>query len=252
MSSQRNRQISRLETRMQPRIERAHKLRRKAQFEMLLATAHAACLAFISRYGRPEIGEPLWRACKRVEASEAWEECCQNFPVSLGEIAYAFRPYSDFLWLAMPIRHCLIHLFPGDNEKDKLNRVFESAPPWLLWFTCADHTARRLGLRLPDLSAVTGYQRLGFRNDERVFSEAKFRMPYGAFVPTPWPDGIITEPPARVRIIEGGWPLLFPRGITELNRKEQFELLHASWGTPANWLATARAILRRKNPESDA
>jgi len=250
MNKNRTRQICRLEKRMQPHIERIQKLKSKASFESCLAASHAACLAFIIRYGRPQIGEPLWRACNRVGSSEAWRECCRMFPVALGRVAYEFRPYADFLWIVMPIRHGLIRFFPGHDEKEKLNRAFESAPPWLIWFSHADHTARKLGLRLPDLSTVAGYQRPRFIEPEfaeTAYPGHKFQIPKGAFVPTPWPDGIVTVPPARVKIVEAGWPKLFSKELIELTRKENSELSHAS-----DWTATFRAIVKRKAPDSDA
>ena len=59
----------------------------------------------------------------------------------------------------MPLRHVIIANFPGVGEKDKLDAVFASAPPWLIWFTFADYTAKLLGLTLPNLSGVMGFAR---------------------------------------------------------------------------------------------
>jgi hypothetical protein len=47
------------------------------------------------------------------------------------------------------LRHFVISSFPGADEKEKLDRVFSAAPPWLLWFTFADYTAALLDLTLP-------------------------------------------------------------------------------------------------------
>ncbi len=89
------------------------------------------------------------------------------------------------------LRHELIARFSGASEKKKLERVFASAPPWLIWFTFADLTAELLDLAVPDLSSVAGFAR----------SNADFDnwcgLPKGAFVPLPWPHGPDNEPLAR-------------------------------------------------------
>jgi hypothetical protein len=91
----------------------------------------------------------------------------------------------------MYLRYALIARFSGATEKKKLERVFASAPPWLLWFTFGDYTAKLLGFSIPDLSSVTGFAR----------SKADFDNWYGpatgAFVPRRWPDGPDNEPLAR-------------------------------------------------------
>jgi hypothetical protein len=91
----------------------------------------------------------------------------------------------------MYLRHALIACFSGATEKKKLERVFASAPPWLIWFTFGDYTAELLGFSIPDLSSVTGFAR----------SKADFDNWYGpatgAFVPRRWPYGPDNEPLAR-------------------------------------------------------
>jgi hypothetical protein len=110
------------------------------------------------------------------------------------------------------LRHELIARFSGATEKEKLERVFASAPPWLIWFTFADYTAELLGLSQPDLSSVAGFAR----------SKADFGnwygVPSGAFVPQPWPDGPDNEPLARIDL-----NLLRPateRPINPITRRE--------------------------------
>jgi hypothetical protein len=89
------------------------------------------------------------------------------------------------------LRHALIAHFSGTTERNKLQRVFASAPPWLMWFTFGDYTAKLLGLTLPDLSSVADFAR----------SKADFDnwpgLPSDAFVPRPRPDGPENEPLAR-------------------------------------------------------
>jgi hypothetical protein len=89
------------------------------------------------------------------------------------------------------LRHELIARFSGATEKEKLERVFASASPWLIWFTFADYTAKLLGLSLPDLSSVAGFAR------SKTDFDNWYGLPSGAFVPRPWPDGPDNEPLAR-------------------------------------------------------
>jgi hypothetical protein len=91
----------------------------------------------------------------------------------------------------MPLRHVIIATFPGVSEKDKLDAVFASAPPWLIWFTFADYTAKSLGLTLPDLSGVAGFAR------SKANLDLWYGLPSGAFERRPWPDGPDNEPLAR-------------------------------------------------------
>ena len=79
MMRDRLRQIERLEKKLKPDIERTQRLKSQEQFIEFLAATYAATVAFIVRYGAPRIEEPLWRACKRVENSEAWDKCCEMF-----------------------------------------------------------------------------------------------------------------------------------------------------------------------------
>jgi hypothetical protein len=91
----------------------------------------------------------------------------------------------------MPLRHLIIASFPGVGEKDKLDAVFASAPPWLIWFTFADYTAKLLGLRLPNLSEVAGLAR------SKANFDLWYGLPSGAFKRRPWPGGPDNEPLAR-------------------------------------------------------
>jgi hypothetical protein len=141
------------------------------------ALVHTANLSALILYGKPKIDEPLslaWRRCldsaewqKRREKYGGWDEygrdTCGDPFVSHGatRIAKYFRD------------HFLPDL-PGADEVEKFSLIFNKAPPWLLWFTYADANARILGIKLPDLSAVSGYIRdpKNFGND---------RLPPGPF-----------------------------------------------------------------------
>jgi hypothetical protein len=89
------------------------------------------------------------------------------------------------------LRHALIARFSGATEKGKLERVFASAPRWLIWFTFGDYTAELLGLSRPDLSSVAGFAR------SKADFDNWYGLPSGAFVPRRWPDGPDNEPLAR-------------------------------------------------------
>jgi len=163
--------------------------------------AHAAVLAFVMRYGNPQIGEPLSEACRRVAESEAGKG--------------SFEPYSrdDVFLMSHPLRHVLLATFPGADEKDKLNCVFKSAPPWLIWFTFADYTAKLLDLNLPDLSSVSGFER-----SKKIF-HGWWALPESAFECRPWPDGADGEPLARTDLSLLGLETKLDAPITNRQRK---------------------------------
>ncbi len=98
----------------------------------------------------------------------------------------------DGVWIiGSYLRHELIASFPGATEKEKLERVFASAPTWLIWFTFADYTAELLGLSLPDLSSIASFAR------SKADFDNWYGLPSGAFVRRGWPDGPDNEPLAR-------------------------------------------------------
>jgi hypothetical protein len=158
----RSRQIARLEKRALPYIEQRGEMEQQWRQVRRGVVAHATVLAFLVRYGNPQVDEGLSDACRRFAKSEAWKACCEKFPESCKNYRdeFSFEPYNrDRVFLiGDPLRHILISTFPGTNERDKINRTFRSAPPWLMWFTFADYTAELLGLDLPDLSDVRGFK----------------------------------------------------------------------------------------------
>ena len=171
------------------------------------AAANAAYLAFLIRYGKPKIGEPLSCAWERFTNTEVWKEYCdkwearalEQFDVGLekhGEWKnqdYLHSPFDrDGAFIGGGcLRHELIARFPGTTEKEKLKRVFASTPPWLIWFTFADYTAQLLGLPLPDLSSVKGFVR------SKADFDNWYGLPSGAFVARPWRNGPDNERLAR-------------------------------------------------------
>ena len=230
MSETRFRRIARLEKLAKPYLELARQTERQWERTLQGTAANAAILAFLIRYGNPNIGEPLSCACQRasgatqshaaprfqarplnsdVEArhrwefqmnrttseSSAWKEFCEKFPSALlyQSKKYGFKPHdrSSTMLIGMLLRHAVISDFPGADDKEKLDAVFRSAPPWLIWFTFGDYTAGLLGLTLPDLSSVTGFAR------SKASFDRWWGLPSDAFERHPWPDGPDNEPLAH-------------------------------------------------------
>jgi hypothetical protein len=193
MSQARFRQIARLERLARPYLNQRQHIEKEWQKILWAVAAHAAILAFLLRYGDPKMGEPLSDACQRFHDSSAWKECCERFPVSLldRKKEYSFEPYNRdrVFTVGTPLRHAVISNFPGADEKEKLNAVFSTAPPWLIWFTFGDYTAKLLGLTLPNLSDMIGFERSNF--------DIWWGLPTGAFECRPWPYGPDLELLAR-------------------------------------------------------
>jgi hypothetical protein len=243
MNQTRFRQIARLEKLAQPYIQRKQQIEKEWQRTRRGAAANAAVLAFVIRYGDPQIGEPLSRAWERFINSHVWTECCDNWEaIELEQLEwnkYGVKtpPDNCFVWGPRPyrcsphgrdgvfltgayLRHELIARFSGATEKQKLEGVFASAPPWLMWFAFADYTAELLGLSLPDLSSVVGFAR------SKTDFDNWYGLPSGAFVPRPWPDGPDNEPLSRTDLT-----LLRPtmeRPINPTTRRER-KLADASY-----------------------
>ena len=60
--------------------------------------AHAAVLAFLIRYGNPELGEPLEWAIQRCAEATAWKEHCNEFNLtSLDGEEYTFPAHEEIL-----------------------------------------------------------------------------------------------------------------------------------------------------------
>jgi hypothetical protein len=211
------RQIARLEKLAQPLLQRKGDEDRRWKLTVWGAVHHAAVLAFLTRYGDPRVDEPLSSACERCAASTAWNECRQEFGWFLQDPSgeNVFHPHTRDAVTRMgdPLRHFVIESFPGKDEKEKLNTVFTSAPPWLLWFTFADYTAKLLDLTLPDLSSVSCFVRS--KKDFDIW----WGLPTGAFERELWPRGQQEEPLARTDL-----NLLRPtirNSVRAMTRREQ-------------------------------
>src|SRR5262249_44372174 len=145
------------------------------------------------------------------------------------------------LIIGQRLRHVVISSFSGVDEKAKLNAVFKSTPPWLLWFTFADYSAAVLGLDLPGLSSVSRFAR------SREVFDAWWGLPREAFQRRPWPKSVVQDPLSRTDLsllrsepahqeltirrerkrlatsVEASstdqWPLLIPEFLMDLDRK---------------------------------
>jgi hypothetical protein len=198
MYQTRSRQIARLEKLGSTYIAQRKATEEQWQDVRLGAVRHAAVLAFLIRHGKPKIAEPLSDACQRVSESKVWKAFRdEHFPSRPPPHRYArvrpgrpFAPYSrdSVVIIGDYLRHLVISNFPGVDEKAKLNAVFKSAPPWLLWFTFADYTAAVLGLELPDLSRVTCFAR------SRDAFDLWWGLPPGSFEKRQWPKSLVKDP----------------------------------------------------------
>jgi hypothetical protein len=196
MNRVRFRQIARLEKRALPYIKQREGIAQQLRNLHRGVVAHATALALLVRYGNPELGEPLSSAGGRVAKSEFWRLLCQKFPpdrtIYPDDFEYSFPFTRDQVTIiGDQLRHVSIATFPGADEKEKLSRVLRSAPPWLLWFTFADYSAKLLGLSLPDLSTVSRFER-----SNEIF-QGWWGLPQSAYECHPWPHGIDGEALAR-------------------------------------------------------
>ncbi len=234
MSANRFRQIARLEKRAQPYLERKSRIESDWQRTLRGAAAHAAVLAFLVRYGNPRIEEPLSCALERCAESAAWKECCEEFKLSsVRADSFPVDPSADSVTIiGQPLRHVIISSFPGVDEKQKLDRVFAAAPPWLLWITFADYSAELLGLTLPDLSEVSGFIR-----STEIF-HGWWGLPTGMFERKRWPYGKQHEPLARtdlnLLLPENARPVrkMTPR---ELRRERATSMKSDHWQPGTSW-----------------
>jgi hypothetical protein len=278
MSHNRFRQIARLEKLAEPHLEARRQTELKWRHTLQAVVAHGAILAFLIRHGIPKIDEPLSASCRRVSESNAWRECRERFPWlrrshdHLDERDerkneyYSFDPHSRdrASIIGSCLRYAVISTFRGADEKEKLNSVFASAPPWLIWFTFADYTAGFLGLTPPDLSRVTGFAR------SQANFDLWYGLPSGAFEPTPWANGPENEPLActnldlvrsaaqwperqitsreqkrarttyvKSQTIKGidDWPRLIPAKFFEMSPDEALKLLAARSDRQPMWSA---------------
>ena len=200
MRQSRSRQIVRLQRLAEPYLKQKEEDDKNWKRTIRGAANHAAVLAFLIRYGKPQMDEPLSDACERCAQSPAWRDCCDEFRSLLPGFKYLpvespgqFEPHSSdrVSIIGETLRHIIITTYPGADEKQKLEAALASAPPWLLWFTFSDYTAKLLKLTIPDLSKVTKLMR------SKANFDIWWGLPRGAFERALWPHGSEDEPLAR-------------------------------------------------------
>ena len=153
--------------------------------------------------------------------------------------------------IGIALRHVIISEYSGADEKQKLEAALASAPPWLLWFTFADYSAKLLNLKIPDLSEVTRFMR------SKTHFDIWWGLPTDAFEQVPWEHGSQREPLAHTDLNflrptgesaarqttrrelmrnraaleksnrgerQDAWPALIPRAIVRLSASEMISL----------------------------
>lgn len=163
--TQRLRRVARLQRAVQPYLARLERHRaeeneraKKICFERL------AIVTLLALYGQPKIDESLEAAWQRVLESPAWKAYRQKYP--------ALGPYHTDDWvtpfqgpcsrfIAEYFRKYVLPDLPGEDEPAKFAAIFATVPPWLLWYTHADCCALLVGIKLPDLSCVSRFDRGG-------------------------------------------------------------------------------------------
>jgi hypothetical protein len=223
------RQVARLERRALPYIE--EKRREQEEMEARLrerVTVIAAKLAFLILNGDPRIGEPLIDASRRCLESSAWKACREKHPDYIGSKRRDEGPINRRV--AQYLRKYFLPDLPGADETEKLNRVFASAPAWLLWFTHGDVIGALLGLKVPDLSSMSRFAR-------PEMSTSWGRLPDGPFEWREFPDGAEDEFSAMARD-----QLALPDNLTP---RERMRALRLKQMREMSGLSNPPAVVRR-------
>jgi hypothetical protein len=195
----RRRQMARLEKLGEPYFEQLAQRRAEEQKAWAArarkdALIHAANFSLILLYGEPKIGEPLVKAWERCRESTAPELSCEAFQ----RIAKHNNPFDDELdveLIAIYFRRNILKTLPGESELQKLGAIFETAPPWYIWFTWARVTADVLDFEIPDLSKI-----LRFKISAETYLGWP-RLPAGPFEKRPWPDAFLRKHPKIRKIL---------------------------------------------------
>jgi hypothetical protein len=161
MSGSRLRRIAHLETLTDRVVERLQQDRLTMMKQHRdLAFVRIANISLLVMHGDPKNDEPL---------VEAWKRCCEALePLRQRHPQFADwghgTPFIDYAakLIALDFRRLLLPSLPGHDEAEKLSRLLERAPLWLLWFTHADLAGEFLGLNLPDLSRMQKFERSGW------------------------------------------------------------------------------------------
>ena len=206
MTQTRLRQVARLEKLVRPYLERKQEQHSYMVGYMRgLAFRKLASLALLILYGNPRIDQSLSTAWHRCCESAAWKSCLRRH-LDLGgpgryEDCTPFTRLGEMEITAFFSEYFLPDL-RGADKRSKLNSIFETAPPWLLWFTYGDVYARVFGVKTPDLSSVNRFMR-----GDSLWSE----LPQGPFECRPFPDGAYDELTTRHESVEDKTADMTPR-----------------------------------------
>ena len=179
------RQVARLEKLARPYIDRKMKYNKEinecARRDSFVIVANL-CLLIL--HGDPKIEESLaapWERCLSCPAWQSRSEKYNGFKACGWEAGTPF----DFCGAAHVSEHFRKYFLPdlpGADEIEKLSSIFDTAPPWLLWFTHGDFCARILGIKVPDLSSVNRFERGEFLIDYLPTGPFKRkRLPRGVY-----------------------------------------------------------------------
>ncbi len=184
MSQPQFRRVARLEREMQ--TYRRQKDKSRLPLSEMMRRDALTCvgtLCMLVLHGNPKIDEPLRAAWRRCIESGAWKLCRESHP-DFGE--YNTDTEGDpcravgAKWIADYFKKYFLPDLPGADQTEKLNRVLEMAPPWLLWFTFMDAHGSRVGLKVPDISSMMRFARGTMTMDH---------LPTGPFEHKPLPPG---------------------------------------------------------------
>src|SRR5690349_2131363 len=95
MYQTRSRQLARLEKRVSLHADDGNYKWLQWRLWQHGVLGHAVILAFLIRDGKPKIGEPLFDAFQRFEASKAWQACCDQFPTQARMGVHGVRRTDD-------------------------------------------------------------------------------------------------------------------------------------------------------------
>jgi hypothetical protein len=207
MTRTRLRQVARLEKLVQPYLERKQEQHsHMAGFMRNFAFRKLANLALLILHGDPKIDQPLSAAWQRCRESAAWKGCLNKHPDfgDYGRYEDYYTPFTRLgeMYIAAYFSRYFLPNIRGADVTDKLDVIFETAPPWLLWFTYGDVYACIFGVKTPNLSSVNHFMR-----GDSLWSE----LPQGPFECRPFPDGAYDKFTTRHESVEDKTADMTPR-----------------------------------------
>jgi hypothetical protein len=180
MSGAQFRRIARLEVSLQQKLAKAAKSHEPLKTSCF---AHVASLCTLFLEADPKIDERLDEAWPRCLDSETWKAWLDEHRHSDG---FKCRGHCDpftergAMHVAEHFQKHVLPNLPGANEKEKLDAILQTIPPWLLWFTGVDVKAAVLGFEPSNVSSMSSFERSPL---------SYMGLPRGRFERRPWPAG---------------------------------------------------------------